>query len=385
MRHEQLLAFLYEATEDTKAWTRFVELLGDTLGGSAVILSLPHPAPGLPGRVIAPALEERFVASYQRSYFSADPFWEVMRSGEVGSVFKGTLEALPADFRTSAFYKEWLEPQGLLPSRFLGALLANDSEAGAASIAIFSRRGARFAGSGVQQPLVRLMPHLCRAARIHFRNARLAADRQALGSALDRLPLGVLLVDEHGRIRSANHVADQLLRARDGVVLGRDGLRATRPEESATLLALIEHAARSRCAEPAGVLLQRPSGRRPLEAVVVPLAADESEPALAAVFLADPEQSLETPNELMRAFYDLTPCEAALAQEIASGHRLEEAAEHLRVTPGTARQRLGQIFAKTNTRRQASLVRLLLRGAGNLHWQGQASAECDETPSARSI
>jgi DNA-binding CsgD family transcriptional regulator len=58
--------------------------------------------------------------------------------------------------------------------------------------------------------------------------------------------------------------------------------------------------------------------------------------------------------------FGLTPAEAALARLLAQGHSLTEAAAHLCVTRETTRSRLKNIFEKTQTHRQAELVRLLV-------------------------
>jgi len=58
----------------------------------------------------------------------------------------------------------------------------------------------------------------------------------------------------------------------------------------------------------------------------------------------------------------LTPAEARLAADLADGLTLEESAERSSTQVATARTHLKRIFAKTRTRRQSELVRLLLRG-----------------------
>jgi DNA-binding CsgD family transcriptional regulator len=60
----------------------------------------------------------------------------------------------------------------------------------------------------------------------------------------------------------------------------------------------------------------------------------------------------------------LTTAEARLARVLASGHDLEEAVRLLGIRMPTARSQLQAIFGKTDTRRQAELMRLLTRLAG---------------------
>jgi DNA-binding CsgD family transcriptional regulator len=85
---------------------------------------------------------------------------------------------------------------------------------------------------------------------------------------------------------------------------------------------------------------------------------------VAAVFLVDPDRRLELPLEALRQLYGLTPAEARLASLLAEGVGLPEAAAQLGITRETAKSTLHAIFAKTDTRRQAELVRRLLTGPG---------------------
>jgi DNA-binding CsgD family transcriptional regulator len=64
-----------------------------------------------------------------------------------------------------------------------------------------------------------------------------------------------------------------------------------------------------------------------------------------------------------QSFFGLTPAEAELAQALAAGRSLHEYADAAHVTCETARWRLKQVLAKTDTHRQAELVRLLLTTA----------------------
>jgi DNA-binding CsgD family transcriptional regulator len=58
----------------------------------------------------------------------------------------------------------------------------------------------------------------------------------------------------------------------------------------------------------------------------------------------------------------LTEAEARLAALLGAGDELRSAAAKLGITYGTARARLSGIFEKTQTRRQAELIRVLLAG-----------------------
>src|SRR5215471_12031909 len=59
--------------------------------------------------------------------------------------------------------------------------------------------------------------------------------------------------------------------------------------------------------------------------------------------------------------FGLTPAEAAVAVEVLGADGLQAAAGRLGISLATARTHLAHVFDKTGTRRQAELVRVLLR------------------------
>ena len=62
---------------------------------------------------------------------------------------------------------------------------------------------------------------------------------------------------------------------------------------------------------------------------------------------------------MLAAVFGLTAAETRLAAQLASGASLAEAAEKLKVSRTTVRTQLQSVFAKTETRRQADLMRVL--------------------------
>jgi DNA-binding CsgD family transcriptional regulator len=66
---------------------------------------------------------------------------------------------------------------------------------------------------------------------------------------------------------------------------------------------------------------------------------------------------------VLQRLFDLTAAEARLACSISGGERLGEAAGVLGIKISTARCQLAKLMAKTETRRQAQLVALLVHVA----------------------
>ncbi len=81
--------------------------------------------------------------------------------------------------------------------------------------------------------------------------------------------------------------------------------------------------------------------------------------ASVAVFTKDPIQAPLMPGEAFARLYKLTGGELRVLLALAQGLGAKEAAEMLGISEPTVRTHLQRIFSKTETARQADLVRLL--------------------------
>jgi DNA-binding CsgD family transcriptional regulator len=81
--------------------------------------------------------------------------------------------------------------------------------------------------------------------------------------------------------------------------------------------------------------------------------------AATALFVFDPAHSLHIPVEWIMDAYGLTLAEARVALCAASGATMPETAHRFNVSPNTIKAHLRKVFAKTGTRRQSELARLV--------------------------
>jgi len=223
--------------------------------------------------------------------------------------------------------------------------------------------------------LVRLSPNLLAARRLRDELYLAALERRAHRSALDRLPIGLLLVDARARVLRSTRVGSEILALADGLVQ-RDGLEASNAVDTAALRRAIAAVA-APGADPAArekLSLVRPSGARPWMLEITRVERDTADGAVApgaaaAVVVGDGDRAVPRDAGALRTWYDLTPAEAELAMLLVDGLSLEQAAARRGVSRNTARGQLKRIFAKTRTKRQAELVRLVLGGPTTLAWQ----------------
>jgi DNA-binding CsgD family transcriptional regulator len=215
-----------------------------------------------------------------------------------------------------------------------------------------------------------IAPHIARASQIHHQMAAVSTQKHWAWSALDRLRVGVILLDGQGRLLHMNRVAERLTSGGNGFIVGRNGLELPQPTETVRLRRLIADAAalaEGRRTEGGGCLRVSCKVGTTLQFQVIPLPKGFSErpwnPSQAdscvAVFVSVPGAA-HLPRERVAAMYGLTRAEARLASLLADGIDLEEVAETLAVSIQTVRSQLKSIFSKTGVTRQAELVALLL-------------------------
>ena len=231
-------------------------------------------------------------------------------------------------------------------------------------------RPKRFGPLGEEQvALLRvLMPHLQRALQLHRRIVGLESKTISMTDVLDRLPTGCITVGATGKVLMVNRSARGIVGLNDGFGISKGELCAKRPSDTKLLQQLIRQAAYTATGKgthSGGVMtIARPSQRRAFEVLVTPLRAGPSglgvEQAAAAVFVSDPESKTESPREMLGRLFALTPAEASLAGKLMQGMALKTAAEELGVSRNTVHSQLQRIFEKTETNRQAELIRILL-------------------------
>jgi DNA-binding CsgD family transcriptional regulator len=188
--------------------------------------------------------------------------------------------------------------------------------------------------------------------------------------ALDLVNVGLLVTSANGQLLLANRTAERILNGRDGLELTPTGAVRTSVKSTPTLNTLMEAVANSGSggARDSVLPVRRPSGKRPLTAVVravegMPENQDPMAPAT-LLFILDPEIPVETVEAELRQLYGLTVMEARLANLLMQGKAVDECCNLLGIRRSTARTHLQHLFEKVGVQRQSELVSLLLKSIG---------------------
>jgi DNA-binding CsgD family transcriptional regulator/PAS domain-containing protein len=348
--------------------------ISDALGGAGASLILHDLEAITVGIAASVRVDPQALREYSEQYVKFDPWLQrAHRTGRIraGLALIGTQLVPHDEFVKTRYCREFADRYGIV--RFLGgAVLVEGSVSSSLSL---TRRDPDFSERELE--FVReLMPHLARALQWHYRVTDLECTKQAAADALERLPIGVILLDRAGRVLLANRPARAIFELQDGLSLQEDGVIAARHDESVTLRKLITSALTVRktanhLSGGGAMTLSRPSLNRPFELLVCPLGGsvvsigDEGR-ASVAVFVSDPNQCGVTDLRVLQELYGLTPTEARVASGLAGGLTIRDIAKTNTMTTHTARWHAKNVFAKTETSGQSALVRRLVMGPASV-------------------
>jgi DNA-binding CsgD family transcriptional regulator len=358
-----VIALIYDSAIDDEVWpdalkavARFLQVKDVAVGTFDADKNF-HETLNLP-------IDPDFTRSYFEYWAARNFLWQASASLPVGQLFSFGVAGPRDEFYRSALYNEWFRPQGM--DIALGANLIME---GARSTVLTIYRPASRPEFGARE-ITRfraLLPHLQRAVQLRDQmpnGTHRAADVQALMDVLDK---PAILVDRSANILFSNGLAEPLFRDGELIATPHGPLAIRRPEETAALRALVRSAALQESVNAGGKLIASRDSKPPLTLLVAPLvgARFNGNDQLAIVFVDDPvRRAIHPPDlNLLRAQFELTKSEAALAAALLSGLPLKAAAAQSGASFATARKHLVHVFQKTGVHSQPELVNLL-RKAG---------------------
>ena len=213
--------------------------------------------------------------------------------------------------------------------------------------------------------LALLSPHLRRASLIGDLLDQGRVTAHLYSEALHSLAAPVVLTGADGSILYANAGAEKMFSA-NGPILSRNGvLQAQNPLAGRALLDAIAGAANADAALGSrGIGLPiSAAGQPPAVAYVLPLTEGTARaafrPACAAIFISTTTSASPLPEAVLITLFDLTPAEARVLLRIGTGMGAAGTGVSLGIGENTLKTHLGRIYAKTGTRRQADLVKLI--------------------------
>jgi DNA-binding CsgD family transcriptional regulator len=364
MSSDQLLDAIYSAAFDVAGWKTVCDLLSQHAGavGSVLVSSKAEQRPfstiysdrlGL--------LMEEYIADgwYLRDARNIG----VRRAGLQGSFFSNgyvtDLQLFGSDeLEREPFYADLLRRHGL--KWYCGFRIGDNRDWTVLSINR-SLRDEGFSTSEIKS-IGQYVSHITRSAKI----ASLANFKAIEGvlQTFEASSIPAVAIDARGLVRAHNLAADKVFG--HGLSLHAKRLVCALAEDQIPLDGLITQLATAERAKDLTdpVTIRRRDGT---EAFVVrgwPLFGPPAEifsGPTAILFLQPVKPTPKRMAEVLQASFGLSPRQAQLAEELAIGRSLKEAAEQMRITDATARDHLKAVFLRTGTNRQAQLVSLVSR------------------------
>jgi DNA-binding CsgD family transcriptional regulator len=355
----RLVAGIYAAAVTPQHWEAALRDIYRTMAGTVGGLTLPE---GATWSIDNSTIPRAFARSYAEYYNRFDHVVAATQQGPVGTVRTGT-ELMPL-VRKSEFYEDWLRPLDIDD-----ALLVRLTNGCAPACFIISapRRTESFDTPERVKLMSGLVTHMQQALRTQDKLAALADSTVELAGALEVVRHGVFIVADEYFVINMNSAAERIVRAEDGLCLRSGHMAATSTRAEQQLHCAIQNALdgeRSTVRTGLSLTCFRPSGKRPYVIHVLPCHRRNADEPLrqpvVLVLIIDPEDEPVPAVALLRRLYRLTEAEAEVALRVMHGADLKQISQELSISYTTVRTHLQHVFDKTDTHRQAELVRLLL-------------------------
>jgi DNA-binding CsgD family transcriptional regulator len=305
-----------------------------------------------------------YVQLYVDTYARLDPFTMTMFFSEVGQVASTVDQMAYDEFVKSRFYQEWARPQGWVDS---AQALLDKSVTGFALVSFLRNKASGLVDDTMRRRMRLIVPHMRRAVLIAQMIDLKTAEAATFADAADGLGAGMFFVDAGARIVHANAsghamlAQGSLLRVVDGRLVPND---ASAEQALNEVYAMAERGDAAIGVKGIAVPLMALDRERHV-AHVLPLTsgarrrAGTSYAAAAAMFVQRAALDTPSPQELIVRLYKLTPTELRVLLAIVQVGSAAEVAETLGIAESTVKTHLHRVFAKTGTKRQADLVKLV--------------------------
>jgi DNA-binding CsgD family transcriptional regulator/PAS domain-containing protein len=368
----QLVGQIYDAALDRSLWASVLERTCRYVEGVSAMLGAEDSVQRSARFFFEWGNDPHYLRLYEETYCRLNPMTvPTVLHAEVGSVLASTDLVPYEEIVASRFYREWLQPQGIVDAI---SVTLEKSVTSYAAIAVNRHERQGRVDADMRRRMAILAPHLRRAVAIGTVIELHTVEAAAFADALDGLAAGMFLVDGDARIIHANASGSAMLAAGD-ILADRDARLSTFDPRADQTLREVFTAARAGDDAVGAKGIAVPLGLRDGErwlAHVLPLTsgarrqAGISHSAVAAVFVRKAALDLRSPLETLADLYRLTAAELRVLMAIVEIGGVPEVASVLGIAETTVKTHLQRVFEKTSAKRQADLVKLVAGFMGPL-------------------
>jgi DNA-binding CsgD family transcriptional regulator len=359
----RLVHEIYDAAVESNDWTVALEDLASSVGATGCALLISGSAHN-EITMKSVGADPASMTAYNEYYGGLDPSPSALDRVPTGMVIPSERLHDRALLTRGEFWNDWADPNDYGDGMYVA--LAR-GEVGTSWLCAAAKVKLDPFGTPERLALLRaLVPHMQHAIKVQSRLSDVVRRYRDLVAALDVVSDGIAIVGRDGRVLHLNPPAESIVASRDGLSVVSGLLRASVAHADRALERAVHQALaapRSDAVTGGCVAVPRPAGQRPYVIRVIPTSVAESNgmaSPTALVVIVDPEREPVPDVDALRRLYGLTKTEAEVALRVLDGTGVVPIAEQLSISVSTVRTHLKHVFHKTDTHRQAELVRLLL-------------------------
>lgn len=371
MNIEDLVEQIYDGVFEQRPWQSFMLSFRKMTNCQVIGMWLQPPQlkmSGLSAHDMDPDYEQLVKPFFSEYFAPLSRYGNHRPSGEIKVLHELVRKE---DLKKNRYYQNYLEPNKIIDGMQITIKEPNGLYAW---IGLGRAEGSDFFDDDDVELAQKLLPHLSRALRIYSAMKRAESHVDIYEDLVDRLSVGIIILDSHRNIIKINHLANILLVDGGDATIQNQTLCFQNSEFQKAYTSALDNALEnsSKGARVQTTDLLRLETRKGSsigllirKAIETPWYQGKSCPAV-ILYICDPSAYKSTRESLVSKLFGLTISEASLAILLADGLTLAESAERLNINENSARTVSKKIFAKTGTKRQAELVRLILNSTALL-------------------
>jgi DNA-binding CsgD family transcriptional regulator/PAS domain-containing protein len=360
-----LIGAIYDTAFDPGSWPAVLEQVTKFMDGEASVLGMHNAVARTGNAFYSWGDDPRYTQLYFEQYIKINP--TVVPASlhvKAGEVFSFSTVMPYEEFCRSRMYIEWAKPQGY--GDFTHVLVEKSATAFAHFGTAHGLKNSP-ADNDARERMRLLAPHVCRAVAIGKIVDLHKIEAAMLSDAVDGLAAGVFMVRANGEIAYANASGRALLDKSNALREADGVLKAFEPAVQKAFDQAFSAAAEGDIGLGRGgqaVALTARDGERYVAHILSLSAgarrlAGNKYGAVAAVFVHKASLQTLTLIEAVAKHFKLTRGELRVLFALVEVGGVPQAAAVLGVSEDTVKTHLRHVFAKTDTNRQADLVKLV--------------------------
>lgn len=367
-RENKIISMIYDAALKPTVWSDVLAEIADFTGSTTAILTVTDQLSFANDIIFTHNISDECLKIYQDEQIKVidmrlhAPHWnEKMLGDTVVNSFASYADMPDTDEYT--FYEKCVKPTNIT---HVAAVLLERSIYSWAVFAVHRAPQLSEYSEYEEKILQRLGLHLRRALQIYKQVSRLESEKNDIQHILDQFKVGVILVNQELKLCYSNALAQKILKNTEILTLNKNNHLKTLKNQQFHLNQLIHNALFSESDilnRAGGVLaLEHMNRAESLLLSIFPFnqchKLDQSPKAM--IFISQTNQKQYLSHDYLTQRYKLAKRELVFCELFLNGYKLEQIAEEMTITYGTARMYVKNIFAKTECTSQTELMQLLM-------------------------